>query len=63
MSQKEGEAAVPLSRRAGTPFNTMWPGPRSTSVASGIFINAAVWLQQTWAKTGLSGFALFSGGS
>ena len=24
-------AAVPLSCRAGTPSNTMWPGPRSTS--------------------------------
>jgi len=36
---KEG-AAVPLSRgRAGSPSNTMWPGLRSTSVSSGIFIH------------------------
>ena len=37
MGQKEGDA-VPLSRRAGTPSNTVWPGPRSTSVLpSGVF--------------------------
>ena len=38
--RKEG-AAVPLSRRAETPPNTMWPGPRSTSVPSGVFIHPA----------------------
>ena len=38
-------AAVPLSRRAGTPSSTMWPGPRSTSVLSGVFIYPAVWPQ------------------
>jgi len=36
-------AAVPLSRRAGTPSNTMRPGPRSTSVPSGVFIHPVVW--------------------
>ena len=48
-------AAVPLSRRAGTPVppsNTMWPGPRSTSLPSGVFIHPAVWPQETWAKIG-----------
>jgi len=40
-----GGAAVPLSRRAGTPSNTMWPGPRSTSVPSAVFIHPAVWPQ------------------
>jgi len=35
-------AVVPLSRRAGTPSNTMWPEPRSTSVRSGVFIHPAV---------------------
>jgi len=30
-------------------LNTMSPGPRPTSVPSGIF-HPAVWLQQTWAK-------------
>jgi len=28
MGRKDGGAAVPLSRRAETPPNTMWPGPR-----------------------------------
>ena len=32
---KRGGAAVPLSRSAGTPSNTMWPVPMSTSVPSG----------------------------
>jgi len=27
----------------------MWPGPRSTTVPSGILIHPAVWPQQTWA--------------
>jgi len=37
--------SVPVSRRAGTWFNTMWLGPRSTSVPSGVFIHPAVWPQ------------------
>ena len=28
----------------------LWPGPRPTSVPSGILIHLAVWAQQTWAK-------------
>jgi len=28
---------------AGTPCSTMWPGPRSTSVPSGVFIHPAIW--------------------
>jgi len=35
-----------LSWGAGTPSNTMSPGPRSTSVPSGILIHPAVWPQQ-----------------
>ena len=35
---------------AGSPFNTILPGPRSTSVPSGILIHPAVCPQQTWAK-------------
>jgi len=49
-------AAVPHSRGAGSPSNTMWPGPRSTSVQSGVFIHPAVWPQQTWAKWGVCPF-------
>ena len=37
--------AVPLSRSAGNPCNTMWPAPMSTSVPSGVFIHPAVWPQ------------------
>jgi len=37
---------------AGSPTNTMWPGPRPTSVPSGILIHPAVWPQQTWAENG-----------
>jgi len=42
---KTGGNAVSLSWTAGTPSNTMWPGPRSTSVPSGAFIYPAVWPQ------------------
>ena len=38
MAEKRAGAAVPLSQRARTLCNTMWPGLRSTSVPSGIFI-------------------------
>ena len=37
--------AVPLRGRAPSLSNTMWPGPRSTSVPSGVFIHSAVWPQ------------------
>ena len=51
MGHKEGGAAVPLSvGGVGSPCNTMSPGPRPTSVPSGILIHPAVWPQQTWAK-------------
>jgi len=30
---------------AGSPSNTMWPGPRPTSLPSGILIRRTVWLQ------------------
>ena len=42
---KRGGGAVPLSRSAGNPSNTMWPAPRSTSVPSGVIIRPAVWPQ------------------
>ena len=40
-----GAGAVPLSRSAGNPSNTMWPALRSTTVPSGVFIHPAVWPQ------------------
>ena len=60
---KRWGADVLLSWRAGTPFNTMWPGPRSTSVPSGVFIHPAVWPLNMGHKLGGGGCALFSGGS
>ena len=36
---KRGRGAVPLSKSAGNPSNTMWPARRSTSVPSGVFIH------------------------
>jgi len=33
-----------------SPSNTMWPGPRSNYVPSGILIYPAVWPEQTSAK-------------
>jgi len=46
MGRKErGGADVPLSRgKELGPYLTMWPGLRSTSVPSGIFIHPAGWL-------------------
>jgi len=59
-----GGGAVPLWRgRAGSPSNTMWSGPRPTSVPSGILIHLAIWPQQTWAKIGGFGPFLGRGGS
>ena len=50
MGKKCG-AAVPLSVvGTASPSNTMWPGPRPTSVPSGIWIHQAVWPQRTWAE-------------
>jgi len=39
--------AVPLFGGAGSPSNTMSPGPRSISVPSAVLIHPAVWPQQT----------------
>jgi len=40
----------PLLRGCGFPCNTMSPGPRPTSLPSGILFHPAVWPQQTWAE-------------
>ena len=49
MGRKLG-GAVPLWAEADSPSNTIWPGPWSTFVPSGILIHPAVWPQQTWAE-------------
>jgi len=47
------EAAVPLSvGGAGSPSNTMSPGPRPTSIPSDILIHPTVWPQYTKLQTG-----------
>jgi len=46
LGRKEG-AAVPLSEEELDPYLTLSPGPRPTSVPSGILIHLAVWSQQT----------------
>jgi len=48
MGRKLG--AMPLLGEAVTPSNTTSPGPRFTSVPSGILIHPAVWPQQAWDK-------------
>ena len=54
---KRGGLLCPIRGGAGSPSNTMWPGPRSTSVISDVFIHPAVWPQQTWAENqGLCSF-------
>jgi len=47
--RKEG-AAVPLSQAGWVPSNTKSPGPRPTSIPSGILIHPAIWPQQIWAE-------------
>jgi len=51
MGRKEGDP-VPLSQRAGNPSNTMWPGPRSTSIPSGVFTTQPFGLNRRELKTG-----------
>jgi len=66
MGRKEGGgASVPFLRvLVGTPSSTMWPGPKSTAVPSGVFIHPAIWPQyRRGPKLGRGGCALFSGGS
>jgi len=48
-AEKRG-VLCPFWGRAGSPSNTSWPRPRSTSVPSGILIHPAIWPQQTWAE-------------
>jgi len=42
---KRGGAVPFLRELAGTPSSTMWPGPRSTAVPSGVFNHPAIWPQ------------------
>ena len=46
----ENWRGVPLFGGTGSPSNRTSPGPRPTSVPSGILIDPPVWPQQTWAE-------------
>ena len=48
--KRGGGCCVPFGRGAESPSNTMWHGPRPTSVPSGILIHPAVWPQQILAE-------------
>jgi len=50
MGRKGEGCCVPFGRGAGSPSNTTSPGPRPTSVPSGILIHPAIWPQQTCAE-------------
>jgi len=56
IGQKLG--AVPLLEGSWSPYNTMSPGTRPTSIPSGILIYLAVWPQKT-----LGDVPLLEGGS
>jgi len=48
---------------AGSPSNTKSPGPRPSSIPSGILIHAAIWLQQIWAENCVGAVPLCGGGA
>ena len=51
IGRKEGTLLCPFRDGvAWSPSNTMWPGPKPTSLPSAILIHPAVWPHQTWAK-------------
>jgi len=50
MGRKLGGSAPFLGRGAGSPSNTKLPGPRPSSIPSGILIHAAIWPQQIWTE-------------
>jgi len=51
----------PFLGGVGSPSNTMWLGPRPTSLPSATLIHPAVWPQQTWAKNWGGGCAPLRG--
>jgi len=59
---KTGAAVSLWAGGAWSPSNTLCPGPRPTSLPSGIFIHAAVWSQQTWTKNWGRELSSFVGG-
>jgi len=47
MGRKVGKAVPLWGGGAGSPSDTMWPGPRPTSVPSFVLIHPTVWPQYT----------------
>ena len=47
VGRKVGGCCAPFHGGAGSPSNTVWPGPRPASIPSGILINLTVWPQYT----------------
>jgi len=47
MGHKEGGGCCAPFGGAGSPSNTIWPGPRSTAMPSFIMIHPTVWPQYT----------------
>jgi len=63
IGRKEGGCCANFGG-VGSPSNTMSPGPRTTSIRSGILIHPVVWSQQTWAENcGLCPFLGVGAGS
>jgi len=54
--------AIFTGEGAGSPHNTMWPGPRPTCVPNGILFHPAVWPQQTWAEKSGAAVPLWGSG-
>jgi len=50
IGRKFGGSAPFWGGRAVSPSNTKSPGPRPTSVPSGILLHPAIWPQQIWAE-------------
>jgi len=57
---KIGGSTPILGRGAVSPSNTRLPGPKPTSIPSGILIHSAIWPQQIWAENW--GLCPFGGG-
>ena len=61
MGRKLGRGAPPpFGVGSGVPSNTKSPGPRPSSIPSGVLIHAAVWPKQIWAE--IWGLCPYGGG-
>ena len=59
IGRKVGDCFVPFCGGSCVPSNTMWPGPRPTSMPSGILMHPVIWLQQIWVVRGSPRFDRF----